>query len=166
MFKHGYFKKNVRSIWSFVRTSIAILIKTKSFRKVINLQFSDENMVVLGLGMFDYIVTKSGEKYHVSRFIDCVRQVQEDYLFDDIMKDDIVIDIGANIGGFSIPASKKARHVYAVEPMTTEMLRENIWLNNVKNITVLDIALGNGCENKIEWGGGSKNNWDQDIDGY
>jgi FkbM family methyltransferase len=156
MLKYGSYMKIARSIWSFVRTSIAILIKTKSFRKVINLQFSDENQVVLGLGMFDYIVTKNGEKYYVSKFIDCVRQVQEDYLFDDIKKDDIVIDIGANIGGFSIPASKKARHVYAIEPMTTEMLRENIRLNNVENITVLDLALGNGAANKIEWGGRSK----------
>jgi FkbM family methyltransferase len=156
MLKYGSFMRITRSLWSFIKTSIVILIKTKSFRKVINLQFSDENKVVLGLGMFDYIVTKNGEKYYVSRFIDCVRQAQEDYLFDDIKKDDIVIDIGANIGGFSIPASKKARHVYAIEPITTEMLKENILLNKAENITVLEIALGNGSVKKIEWGGRSK----------
>lgn len=143
-------------MWSFVMTSVAILIKTKSLRKVINLQFSDENKVVLGLSAFDYIVSKNGEKYYVSKFIDCVRQVQEDYLFDDIKKNEIVIDIGAGIGGFSIPAAKKARHVYAIEPMTTELLRENILLNKAKNITVLAIALGNGSIKKISWGGESK----------
>lgn len=146
----------IRRSWSFFKTSIMILSKTKSFRKVINLQFSDEDKVVLGLGVFDYIVTKKGDKYYVSRFIDCVRQAQEDYMFEDIKKDDIVIDIGANIGGFSIPASRKARHVYAIEPMTTEMLRENILLNKAENITVLDIALGNGSAKKIAWGGRSK----------
>jgi hypothetical protein len=48
MFKHGYFKKNVRSIWSFVRTSIAILIKTKSFRKVIISSFPMKIWLSLG----------------------------------------------------------------------------------------------------------------------
>ena len=143
-------------MWSFLKTSIMILYKTKSFRKVINLQFSDENKVVLGLGVFDYIVTKNGEKYYVSKFIDSVRQAKEDYIFDDIKKDDIVIDIGASIGAFSIPASKKARHVYAIEPITPDMLRENILLNESQNITVLDLALGNGSVKKIEWVGRNK----------
>jgi FkbM family methyltransferase len=146
----------IKRFWFFLKTSIKILYKTKSFRQVINQQFSDENKVVLGLSGFDYIVTKNGEKYYVSKLIDCVRQVQEDYMFDDIKNDEIVIDIGASIGGFCIPASKKARHVYAIEPMTSDMLRENIQLNSVDNITVLDLALGNGSVKKIEWVGRSK----------
>ena len=64
--------------------------------------------------------------------------------FNDIQKDDIVLDIGANIGGFSLFVSRFVKHVYAVEPLWYDMMKENIKLNNIKNITVFDKALGNG----------------------
>jgi len=145
--------KTVKSLWHIIKTSIKILIRTKSFRKVINAQFSDENKVIVGLGAIDYVVTKDGDKYYMSKLIDTITQVQQSYMFDDIDKDDIVIDIGASIGGFSIPASKKAKHVWAVEPMTPDMIRKNILLNKRKNIDVLSIALGDGKTIRLEWQG-------------
>lgn len=145
--------KTIKSFWFFAKTSIRILIQTKSFREVINRQFSDENKIVVELKDINYVMMKDGNKYYMSRLINTVIQAQQDYVFDDINKDNIVIDIGASIGGFSIPASKKAKHVYAVEPMTSEMLRKNILLNQRKNIDVLDIALGDGKIKTLEWTG-------------
>jgi len=58
---------------------------------------------------------------------------------------DVVVDIGANIGAFTIYAAKECSEgrVYAVEPVVEnfEMLCENIHLNNLKNVTAKQAAL-------------------------
>lgn len=80
--------------------------------------------------------------------------IRHDYQFDDIRKDDIVIDLGANIGGFSIPAAQKSDHVYAVEPLFYKELGENIDLNCVPHVRVMATALGKKGENQwIEYMG-------------
>jgi len=72
------------------------------------------------------------------------------FIFNDIRKEDIVIDIGACIGAFCIPASKLSDNVYAVEPITIKELKQNIILNQA-NIDVIETALGNGEIMEIEW---------------
>ncbi len=61
-----------------------------------------------------------------------------------ITGDSVVADVGANIGTFSIPLSRKAKEVLAFEPVpeNVKWLEENIRANNVKNIVVFPIALG------------------------
>ncbi|MDO8554704.1 MAG: FkbM family methyltransferase [Candidatus Micrarchaeota archaeon] len=63
----------------------------------------------------------------------------------DIEPNDIVFDCGAFHGWFSIYAAKKAKngHVYCFEPDTPniKILRENIELNNLKNVTVVPEVL-------------------------
>lgn len=144
------------TLWNIVKSSIVTFARTKSLQEVINSMFYSKDKVIIEPGYIDYVVTKDGNKYYMSKLIDSVRQVQQDYIFDDIREDDIVIDIGACIGGFSIPASRRAKHVYAVEPMTPDMLRENILLNERDNIDVLETALGDGKTAKLEWLGESK----------
>jgi FkbM family methyltransferase len=80
------------------------------------------------------------------------RQITDvsEYQFDDIGPEDIVIDIGANIGAFSIRASRRSKHVFAVEPLTAGILRENIELNKAP-VTVIEAALGNGKPVEICW---------------
>jgi FkbM family methyltransferase len=149
--------RTTKILWNIVRNSIKIFIKTKSFQKSINSLFYDKNKLIIESPEYiDYVVMKDGNKYYMSRLINGVMQVQQDYNFDDIYKDDIVIDIGASVGGFSIPASKKAKHVYAVEPMTPDMLTKNILLNERENIEVLEIALGDGETTILEWLGKSR----------
>jgi len=55
-----------------------------------------------------------------------------------------VVDIGANIGAFSIFASKTADQVYSFEPESENytQLTKNIELNNAKNITPAKLAVG------------------------
>ena len=60
---------------------------------------------------------------------------------------DIVIDIGANIGCFTVLAAKvvgPTGHVYAVEPeeSTYKQLVRNIELNKLANVTPLKMAVG------------------------
>jgi hypothetical protein len=73
-----------------------------------------------------------------------------EYHFDDILKEDRVIDIGANVGAFCIRAASLSRYVVAVEPVTTDILEENIALNHAK-IRVVKGALGTGQPAEIEW---------------
>jgi len=87
--------------------------------------------------------------YHGNSVID---DVFSDYRFNDIRKDDIVLDIGANVGAFSLFVSRMVKHVYAVEPMLTDILKQNVSLNKANNITVLDEALGKGMQ-EIPWVG-------------
>ena len=149
--------RKTKILWNIVRNSTKILIKTKSFQKVINSLFYDKNKLIIESPEYiNYVVMKDWNKYYMSRLINGVSQAQQDYIFDDIRKDDIVVDIGASIGGFAIPASKKAKHVYAVEPMTPDLLRKNILLNRRENIEVLEVALGDGKTTMIEWLGKSK----------
>ena len=149
--------KKFKILWNIVKNLTNILIKTKSFQKVINSLFYDKNKLIIESPEYiDYIVMKDGNRYYTHRLINGVIQAQQDYIFDDIRKDDIVIDIGASIGGFSIPASKKAKYVYAIEPMTPDMLMKNILLNKRENVNVLEIALGDGKTTTIEWSGESK----------
>ncbi|MEJ8819336.1 FkbM family methyltransferase [Lacibacter sp. H407] len=61
--------------------------------------------------------------------------------------DSVVVDIGANIGYFSLMAAKKATagHIYSFEPATKnlEKLKRNISLNRITNIYPIQAAINN-----------------------
>lgn len=60
-----------------------------------------------------------------------------------IKPNDTIIDIGAHIGAFTILAAKKAKKVYSFEPHPEnfKLLKENIALNNLTNITATKKAI-------------------------
>lgn len=66
----------------------------------------------------------------------------ETYKVDDLQKTDVVLDIGANIGAFTVLAAPKVRHVIAVEPLFCGELKMNIELNKLDNVRLLPYALG------------------------
>ncbi|HVP94017.1 MAG TPA: FkbM family methyltransferase [Methanoregulaceae archaeon] len=75
-----------------------------------------------------------------------------EYRFDDIRKDDIVVDIGANAGAFCIRASRFSDHVIAVEPLIPDILMRNIVLNR-SPVVVFNLALGDGSVKEVAWDG-------------
>jgi len=106
---------------------------------------------------YDTITTKQGLTYKVSEVaLADISSSLSDYDFSDIRKDDVVLDIGAGHGGFTLPAARQAKHVYAVEPLFCTNLQENLALNNINNVTVLPFALGDGTDIKINYGGVAK----------
>jgi len=60
-----------------------------------------------------------------------------------LRRSDRVLDVGAHIGSFSILASKFVRHIWAFEPSPREfeLLRKNLALNAIVNVTSIDSAL-------------------------
>jgi precorrin-6B methylase 2 len=103
-----------------------------------------------------YVNRKANNKYGMN-FVTylgngTIDDVFSDYNFSDIQKDDIVLDIGANVGAFSIFISKFVKHVYSVEPMLYEILGMNVINNDRENITIFDDALGEGTL-IIQWEG-------------
>ena len=60
-------------------------------------------------------------------------------------RDDVVLDVGANVGIYTIPIAKRVQTVYACEldPLNIAILKENMFLNAVtENVVVLPFACG------------------------
>jgi len=73
-----------------------------------------------------------------------------DFIVDNLKPGDVFVDVGANIGYYTILASKlvgAGGKVFAVEPVpqTVEVLKFNIKLNGLRNVTVIDKAAWNSC---------------------
>jgi FkbM family methyltransferase len=100
-----------------------------------------------------YIGTDYAKFYLIDGFniSTILEQVEEDYSVDDVSAEDIVLDIGANFGGFTLRICNKVKHVYSVEPLFVEELNKNIELNGYSNVTVLPFALSNE-DLEIEFG--------------
>lgn len=63
--------------------------------------------------------------------------------------DEVVYDVGAHIGAWTIPAALIGKEVYAFEPNIDccDILHDNLALNGLNNVTVHNIALSNGSWN-------------------
>ncbi len=102
---------------------------------------------------FSVLETSEGLRWHISDDLYVYHQVLREYHFSDLTKNDQVIDIGANIGVFSILAAKRGAQVLAVEPVMGDELRKNLRLNHVGNVRLLECSLGDGRDNEITWDG-------------
>jgi hypothetical protein len=130
-------------------------LRTNNFQEFVNHRFKHPSKSIIDRRVFEYLTTKTGETYHVCEMITTVEAALEEYTFSDIRKDDIVIDIGACIGGFCIPAARYSDNVFAVEPLWGEELRKNIEINTSK-IELIEAGLGNGKAYDVDYGGKSK----------
>ncbi|NNN06516.1 MAG: FkbM family methyltransferase [Elusimicrobia bacterium] len=76
-----------------------------------------------------------------------IREIHEDgcYARAEILDGDVVVDVGAHVGVFSIYAARKTPRgrVIAVEPAPTnlEFLRYNVEKNSLRNVKIFDCAL-------------------------
>jgi hypothetical protein len=122
----------------------------------VNHRFQDKSKFVLQRSVVDHIVTPEGLKFYPPG-TDGLHQVIWEYRFDDLKPDDIVLDLGANVGAFSLRAAQKVKHVYSVEPLYTEELNANIALNNLQDkITVIPYGVGFGEKIPIRYQGREK----------
>jgi len=70
----------------------------------------------------------------------------------DVEEDDVVIDIGAHIGAFTIYAARKARSgsVYSYEPSSDNflILQRNVAINNLTSVCLFQMAVANNVSRK------------------
>jgi FkbM family methyltransferase len=120
----------------------AVILPNKRMQQYINTRFNLPGYTVMNNDyLSDAIYAHDGIRYVLNDQIVTIRQV-DDYDFDDIRSTDNVLDIGANIGAFTLQASMKAKHVFAVEPLFTDALKQNIAMNSITNVDVFDVGLG------------------------
>jgi FkbM family methyltransferase len=62
----------------------------------------------------------------------------------------IVVDVGANIGYYTLQMAQRAKKVYAIEPnkICFEILKKNVKENNLKNVVLINKAAGDKKEKK------------------
>ena len=82
-----------------------------------------------------------------------------------------VVDVGANIGIISVDAAERSKQVISIEPDKTNFgrLTENLRLNNITNVTTLNVGLGSKKEIKklykvVESNPGMNRIIDQELD--
>lgn len=147
----------VTKILIMFKDVVKVLLETRSIRKLINFMYRDRSTIILKKDVFDIIKTRNGFFYYVQENIDSVWGIGKDYDIDQISKEEIVVDLGACIGAFTIPAALKAKKVYAIEPLLTEELVHNIKLNKFTNVEVFDVGVGKEeCREVLAFGRHSK----------
>lgn len=125
-----------------------------------------DKRLILKFGNFDFIVPNQVEDLYPYYRVLYAGEYEE--LLDQIDEHYIVLDAGAHIGFFPLPASVKARLVIAVEPSpeSFRLLVSNIKLNRIKNIIQVNEALsdyvghayiiGKGALKSLSTDGGTK----------
>ena len=144
----------IKNIIEKIRIGLEIIKKVKNWEHVFLSYFRINNKNTIFKFRDGRIIKirKASDKNDTSG-IDTVYGIffRKDYCKKDltIKKNDIVIDIGANIGVFSIYSSLKAPKgkVYAYEPFKVHYKRllDNIKLNNLENVFAFNLAV---CEKK------------------
>lgn len=81
----------------------------------------------------------------------CYESEIENVLREALGTDDAFIDVGANLGWFSLLAARRGAKVIAFEPSprVRERLRRNVELNDAANVEVRPVALG-ACGGELE----------------
>ena len=67
-----------------------------------------------------------------------------------ITKNEVVVDVGANIGYYTLLMAKRAKKVFSLEPDKEifGILKKNVEDNNLKNVVLLNFAAGDKKERK------------------
>jgi FkbM family methyltransferase len=128
------------------------LIKTRNLQKWLNNRFKDSRKIIIDKDSFDKIGIKN-LWFYTDGPISLIEEVFEEYDLSGLMPTDIVVDIGASIGAFTIFAAKNVNKVYAIEPLFNLELQKNIELNNLNNVEIINSAIGhnNGKFDTIEF---------------
>ena len=89
----------------------------------------------------------------LQEFPDVFEQIEE-YQISDLKNSDVVLDIGANIGAFTVKIAHLVKSVIAVEPLFIEELKANVVLNNLNNVSCINAALGtDGLKSNVSFVG-------------
>lgn len=97
-----------------------------------------------------FIISSKDKGLSLDLFVFKIREKSAcKYFLSILNKNDIVFDLGANIGYYVIQEAKIVKKVIAIEPSKNsfELLKKNIHLNNLNNVEYYNIAIGD--KNKL-----------------
>lgn len=124
-----------------------------NMQKWCNNRFNDPDRTIVDNSFTRYVETKDGFKW-VPCQLEPVSRIYQEYQFGDIKPDDVVLDLGAHIGAFTLRAAQVCKHVFAVEPVFDEELERNVVLNGLQDkVTILKKCIGTNNFEKIEFFG-------------
>jgi len=133
-----------------------IIKKSKSLQWALTYALRQQNHIVFGGDeVLDLIIDYKGIKFkpHLLNYPRMIESYDR-YKVEDLKEDDIVLDLGANIGSFTLPAAQVCKRVIAVEPMFWTQLRQNIKLNSLTNIIVIPESINTyevDCQEYTTW---------------
>jgi len=96
------------------------------------------------------LIHRNGIRIRVRPHTDDLKIVKSNFVtmhyirdFVSLTKDSVVVDVGAHIGSFSVMAARIAHRVFAYEPEPSnyQMLKRNTELNDLKNLTLFELAV-------------------------
>ena len=122
-----------------------------NLQEYINRRYRDPKTAVIILKYYDYLVMKDGNKFYVNLDVETVGEVLGEYQMHGITKEHTVIDLGANVGGFTVPAARLAKKVIAYEPMRYNELKANVDLNGLTNVEIHSEGIGDGNDVELVW---------------
>lgn len=124
--------------------------KTNFIRKYTNLLYYNPKTIILWIDTIK-VLEVGGCKFYSNEVLEGLIQIDEGPWLAGTRPADVVLDLGANVGIMCIPLAKKVKKVYAVEPLYTEELKQNLKLNELDNVEVWDFALGAGKDIKLRY---------------
>jgi len=101
-----------------------------------------EKVKIFGKYVFYYL---PDDKYVGQRIaLEKYEPYETDLIQRQVKNGDVVVDVGANIGYYTVLLAQKAKKVYAFEPdsINFEILEKNIKTNNLKNVVAIKAAVG------------------------
>jgi FkbM family methyltransferase len=136
--------------------------KLKNLRKIIHIvkNYWTYFIVLCGLSKrpFLHLFLRDGTVLHIRNNRNDLDAFTEIWIHDDYTKEghdveegDVVVDIGAHVGLFTLLASQKASKVFSIEPLELNhnQLLINKYLNNKHNISTSKICIS-GTDGEIE----------------
>ena len=120
--------------------------KTRFARLLIGRHLSSRDVDVKCLDGSQMLIPSLSDSVGFHLFIDGVYEPTElAWLLDELRPGDVYVDVGANIGGFAVPAARRvgsSGRVIAVEasPQVAGYLRRNLDRNGVANVEVCEVA--------------------------
>ena len=122
-------------------------LKNPHFQDYVNHRFNDKEYTLVNKKFTkNTFCLHNNTYYEVSDQLHLLNEIDDEYDFSDVRSTDVILDIGANIGTVTIPLAKRAKCVYAVEPLYGDVLRRNIAKNELNNVTIFDTGIGTGFQ--------------------
>jgi len=115
-----------------------------------NIQLNKVNLKKIKLEGLDFWY-RSDDKFIGQRIaLDKFEKYETRLLESQLDVSGVVVDVGANIGYYTLLMAKRCKRVYAIEPDKRSflILKKNVGVNKLKNVVLLNMAAGDKKEKK------------------